>query len=49
MASYFPLPDIERARAIVDALGAMVVGEPCSRLRGRGRARPPSRQHSPLL
>ena len=29
MAYDFPLPDIERARTIIDALGAMVVGEPC--------------------
>ena len=29
MACDFPLPDIERARTIIDALGAMVVGEPC--------------------
>ena len=41
MAYDFPLPDIERARTIIDALGAMVVGEPCPACSGHGsRMRP---------
>ncbi len=45
MANDSSLPDIERARQIIDALGAMVVGEPCPRCSGTGgRTRPtPSR------
>ena len=31
-----PLPDIHRARQIIDALGAMVVGEPCPACMGEG-------------
>jgi len=41
VAHDFPLPDIERARQIIDALGAMVVGEPCPSCAGEGgRTRP---------
>ena len=36
MAHDFPLPDIGRARTIIDALGAMVVGEPCPACSGQG-------------
>ena len=36
MAHHYPLPDIERARTIIDALGAMVVGEPCPACSGQG-------------
>jgi len=37
----YPMPDIERARQIIDALGAMVVGEPCPSCAGEdGRTRP---------
>ena len=41
MAYDYPMPDIERARQIIDALGAMVVGEPCPSCAGEdGRTRP---------
>ena len=41
MAHDFPLPDIERARQIIDALGAMVVGDSCPSCLGEGgRTRP---------
>ena len=36
MAHDYLLPDIERARQIIDALGAMVVGDPCPSCAGEG-------------
>ena len=44
MAHDFPLPDIERARTIIDALGAMVVGEPCPACSGQGSITRPAKR-----
>ena len=44
MAYDFPLPDIERAQAIIDALGAMVVGELCPACSGQGSITPPAKR-----
>ena len=39
MAHDFPRPDIERARTIIDTLGAMVVGVPCPACSGHAPTR----------
>ena len=44
MAHDYPLPDMERARKTIDALGAMLVGEPCPACSGQGSITRPAKR-----